>query len=267
MVFPCRRQYVQARSIFRKIENIIHYPCIVKPVDSPAFVAYFRRKLFKVHNREELTRALNEAERAGLEVIVQRIIPGFDDHMYTFDAYLNQDSKVTHWVSCRKLRQYPINFGASVYTEHHQVPELLEIGGEFLERIQWKGFAEIEFKKDADTGQFYLIEVNVRITNLNVLLHQVGMNIPYITYCELTGHEAVPPFSLQQSQNRVFRYAYEDLLAIRDYIRTGQLSPAQVVRSLFRPKASAIWDWNDPQPAFAYMGIVLGKILKKVRRG
>lgn len=37
-----------------------------------------------------------------------------------------------------------------------------------------KDFAEIEFKKDAVTGEFYLIEVNVRITNLNSLLYKAG---------------------------------------------------------------------------------------------
>src|SRR5699024_9083445 len=149
-----------------RIEEEIKYPCLVKPVDSPTFVAKFRRKLFKVYNKEELTEAINKAKKADVEVIVQRMIPGFDDHMYTFDAYLKQDAKVTHWMTCQKLRQYPVNFGASVYTVQRHVPELYSIGASFLEAIQFKGFAEIEFKKDAETGEFYLIEINARITNL-----------------------------------------------------------------------------------------------------
>lgn len=73
------------------------------------------------------------------------------------------------------------------------IPELHTIGAAFLEKLKWKGFAEIEFKKDAETGRYYLIEINVRITNSNVLLREVGMNIPHITYCELTGAERIPP--------------------------------------------------------------------------
>ena len=257
---------VNEENFMEKIESTIQYPCIVKPTDSPSFVAHFRRKLFKVNNREELLKALNEAEKAGLEVIVQRIIPGFDDHMHTFDAYLNQESKVTHWVSCQKFRQYPINFGASVYTGQKYVPELFDIGAAFLEKIKWKGFAEIEFKKDANTGQYYLIEINVRITNLNSLLHRVGVNIPYITYCELTGMEPVAPKAVTTDTNRVFWYGYEDMLAVRDYIRSRQLTFGQVLRSLMKPKAYAIWDVRDPQPAFAYMGIILSKIRKKTTR-
>ncbi|WIV13329.1 carboxylate--amine ligase [Proteiniborus sp. MB09-C3] len=250
-------------NFLEKVETIVKYPCIVKPVDSPSFVAKFRRKLFKVQNREELEEALDKAKNAGLEVIVQRIIPGFDDHMYTFDAYLNQDAKVTHWSTCQKYRQFPINFGASVYTGHKYVPELYEIGAKFFETIKFKGFAEIEFKKDSETGKFYMIEVNARITNFNNLLYKLGLNIPYITYREMTG-APLEPKSFKEDQNLVFWYAYEDILAIRDYIKSGQLTFKEIFKSLLRPKAYAIWDWKDPMPAFSYAGIIMGKVFRKI---
>jgi predicted ATP-grasp superfamily ATP-dependent carboligase len=249
-------------NLLQKVEEIIKYPCLVKPTDSPTFVSIFRRKLFKVKNQEELLEALDKAKEAGQEVIIQRIIPGFDDHMYTFDCYLNQDAKVTHWMTCNKLRQYPINFGASVYTEQKYVPELYTIGSKFLEAIGFKGFVEIEFKKDAETGKFYLIELNVRITNLNNMLYKVGINFPYVTYLELTGQK-VEPKAIEKDTGLVFWYAYEDLLAIRDYLKTGQLTLSNVLKSFMKPKAHAIWDWDDPKPAFSYGSIVLGKVFKK----
>lgn len=248
-----------------RVDRELGYPCIVKPTDSPSFVAVFRRKLFIVHHRAELLEAIGKANNAGLEIIVQRIIPGFDDHMYTFDAYLNQDSKVTHWVTCQKFRQFPINFGASVYTGQRHVPELMDIGGSFLERIGWKGFAEIEFKRDAETGVFYLIEVNVRTTNLNELLRKVGINFPYVGYRELIG-SPVEPYVVMRDTNRVFWYFYEDMLAVRAYLRAGQLSVGNVLRSLLKPKAYAIWSWRDPKPAFAFASIVASKLWNKIRR-
>ncbi|MEK3884879.1 carboxylate--amine ligase [Paenibacillus sp. PL2-23] len=248
-----------------RVERELGYPCIVKPTDSPAFVAVFRRKLFLARDRVELLEAMEQAANAGLDVIVQRIIPGFDDHMYTYDAYLNQESKVTHQVTCQKYRQFPINFGASVYTGQLCVPELMDIGGPFLERIGWKGFAEIEFKKDAETGVFYLIEVNVRTTNLNELLRKVGINFPYVAYMELAG-SPVEPCTVTRNTNRVFWYAYEDMLAVRDYWREGQLSAGEVLRSLLKPKAYAIWSWRDPKPALAFASILAGKLRGKARR-
>ncbi len=248
-----------------KVDEIIKYPCAVKPVDSPAFMAKFSKKLFLVNNRKELIAAVVKAEEAGFEVIIQRIIPGFDDHMYTFDAYINQEGKVTHWTTCQKYRQYPINFGASVYTGQKYVPELYNIGAKFLEAIGFKGFAEIEFKKDAETGKFYLIEVNVRITNFDTLLHKVGLNMPYITYRELTG-SPVEPKAITEDRNIVFWYLYEDILAIRDYLRTKQLTIKEILLSLLKRKAPAIWSWRDPMPAFSFLGIIIGKVIAKIKK-
>lgn len=248
-----------------RIEEEIKFPCLVKPVDSPTFVAKFRRKLFKVYDKKELNEAINRAKESDIEVIVQRMIPGFDDHMYTFDAYLNQDAKVTHWMTCQKLRQYPINFGASVYTVQRHVPELYDLGARFLEAIQFKGFAEIEFKKDAETGEFYLIEINARITNLNELLYKAGLNFPYITYRELIG-QPLEPSSVEKSTDIAFLYAYEDLLAIKDYKKTNQLGLSDVAKTYFRPKAYAIWSWDDPKPGLSYGKQILSKVVKKVTR-
>src|SRR5699024_12339549 len=99
-----------------------------------------------------------------------RMNRGFSYHFHTYYAYLNLHNKVTHWMTCQKLIQFPINFGASFYTIQRYVPELYDLCANFLEAIKFKGFAEIEFKKDAETGQFYLIEINARITSLNEML-------------------------------------------------------------------------------------------------
>lgn len=256
--------HVDEEDYIEQVEQRIGYPCIVKPVDSPAFMAHFHRKLFRVQNREEMVLAIERSKSAGFEVFVQRIIPGFDDHMYTFDAYMNQESQVTHWTTCQKYRQYPINFGASVYTGQVYVPELYEIGSRFFKAIGYKGFAEIEFKKDAQTGKFYLIEVNVRITNFNSLLHKIGLNMPYITYRELTGNP-LPPKAVTENTNTVFWYAYEDLYAIRGYLRTKQLTAGQVFRSFFKPKAYAVWSLKDPKPFFSFLSMIFGKAVAKLK--
>lgn len=249
-----------------KIETLIKFPCLVKPVDSPTFVGKFRKKLFKVSDMEELEKCVKMSQAAGCEVIVQRMVPGFDDHMYTFDAHLSQASKVTHWLTCQKYRQYPINFGASVYTTQKYVPELFEVGAKFLEEIGWKGFAEIEFKKDSETGVFYMIEINVRTTNLNVLLLKSGINMPYIAYQELIGVEVVPK-AITKNTGYVFWYAFEDLLAVRGYIRTGQLTIGQVFRSYFKKKAHSTWDPKDPSPYGAFFKYkVLKPLIHKLLR-
>lgn len=249
---------------YERIEDEIKYPCIIKPTDSPSFVAKFRKKIFYVNNKEELDKGLKSAEDNGLEIIVQRIIPGFDDHMYTFDAHMNQDSEVTHWMTCQKYRQYPINFGASVYTGQKHVPELYDIGAPFFKALGYKGFGEIEFKKDSNTGKYYLIEINARTTNLNSLLDKAGLNFPYIAYKDMIG-ENIGTKAIDYDTGIVFRYLIEDLLAIRDYTRKGQLTHGSIIKSLFRKKAPAVWSFSDPKPGFDYFSMMMKKVGKKLK--
>lgn len=250
--------------IQQQVENTMKFPCIIKPVNSPEFVSVFRRKVFIVENMEDLLDKISQTRAENLEVFVQRIIPGFDDHMHTFNAYLNEDAKVTHWTTCQKQRQYPVNFGASVYTVQKHFPELYEIGKEFLEGIGFKGIVEIEFKKDADTGDFYLIELNVRVTNFNQMLYKIGLNLPFILYSEVIGNP-VEPYHISKNTNTAFMYGFEDMLAIKDYIKTKQLKPFAIIKSYFRPKAYAIWKWNDMKPFFAFNLILSKKVLRKLK--
>ena len=226
------------------------------------FVATFRVKNFIIHSPEELNKYKTQILEKNLDGVIQRIIPGFDDHMYTYDAHLDQDSEVTHWMTCQKHRQFPINFGASVYTEQRNVPELHDMSRKFFKDIGYKGFGEIEYKKDSTNGKYYLIEINTRTTNLNSLLDKAGLNFPLIAYLEMVGY----PLKKQTETYDTgiyFRYLYEDLLAIREYVKEGQLKPTQVVKSLFKSKAPAIFSFSDPKPGIGFVKMVYSKVRKK----
>lgn len=246
-----------------KVEERIGYPCMVKPTDSPSFMHIFRQKMFKAESREELLQAVEKAKKEGLEVFVQRIVPGFDDHMYTLDVYIDQQGKITHWTTCQKYRQYPINFGASVYTTQKFVKELYEIGAPFFEKTGFRGFAEIEFKKDADTGEFYIIEVNARITNFNAMLEKCGLNMPYITYREMIG-QPLEEKSIQEDTGIIFWAEHEDVFAIRDYIRSGQLSTFEIAKSFMAKKAPAMWDPGDQKPFWKFYRQFFAKAGKRM---
>ena len=251
--------------IFEKVDKNIGYPCILKPTESTMFVAKFRVKNFILNNKEELEKYRKTIQVNGLDGVIQRIIPGFDDHMYTYDAYLDVNSEVTHWMTCQKHRQFPINFGASVYTEQRLIPELHEMSRKFYKEIGYKGFGEIEYKKDEKTGKYYLIEINTRTTNLNSLLEKAGVNFPLLAYKEMTG-EKIKKENKTYDSRIYFRYLYEDLLAIREYVRAGQLTKMEIFKSLFKRKAPAILSFKDPKPGLGFLKMVYGKVRKRSKR-
>lgn len=246
------------------VDKEVGFPCIIKPTDSSSFVDKFKKKLFECQDMQELIERLSQVEEANMEVVVQRIIPGFDDHMYTFDGYMNGDSEVTHWTTCQKYRQFPINYGASAYTKQKYVPELYDISAPFFKAIGYKGFGEIEFKKDSETGKFYMIEINARTTNFDALLTKIGINFPYVAYRDIIG-DPLPNKAVEEDTEIYFRYFQEDFLAIREYIRTGQLERTEIIKSLaFKKKAGAIWSWKDPMPGLSYSAGIVKKLFKKI---
>ncbi|MBH5318852.1 carboxylate--amine ligase [Paenibacillus sp. GSMTC-2017] len=249
----------------QRIITEIGFPCIVKPTDSPTFVTTFRAKIFTCHTIEDVYAAINKAKQAKLKVIVQRIIPGSDDHVYTYDAYLDQSSKVTHWMTCQKLRQFPINFGASSFTKQKYVEELNDIGAPFLEAIGYKGFGEIEFKKDAVTGKYYFLEINARTTTLDPLLQKCGINFPLLAYNELTG-KPIGSHVVRGNLNLAFCFLFEDLISSRNYVKTKQLTVLQIVKTHFMKKAPAVWSIKDPMPAFYFLALLFKKIMRKLSR-
>ena len=109
-----------------------------------------------------------------------------------------------------------------------------------------------------------MIEINARTTNLNSLLYKVGLNFPYITYKEMIG-ENIGAKTIDYDTGIVFRYLYEDLLAIRDYTRKGQLTHGSIIKSLFSKKAPAVWSFSDPKPGFDYLGMMMKKVAKKLK--
>ncbi len=256
--------YPDSEDLINQVATQLGYPCMVKPTDSVKFVQAFRTKSFIVKDAEELVAAIKKAQDKQLEVIIQRIIPGFDDHMVTFNFYLNHKSILTHYTTCQKYRQYPINFGASVYIKQTPINELLSISQPFLEGLGYKGVGEIEFKKDAVTCRYYLIEINVRTTNFNAMLEHIGLNFPLIQYQELTGNP-IENHHIMTETGVFFRYFYEDCFAIRDYLKTKQLGLKVILLSLCNKKVSAIFSWSDPTPSFYFIGRIFRKVIKHLR--
>jgi D-aspartate ligase len=248
------------------IEKIdaVGYPWLIKGVDSSEYVSAFRVKLHQINNQQELIAHLKLLKEKNIDAIAQQMIVGFDDHMLTYDAYLNQQHHVTHAITCQKIRQYPINYGASVMTTIVYNKKLHQIGQAFLEAIKWTGFAELEFKKDARTGELYLIEMNVRTTNFNQMLTHVGLNFPYITYRELIG-DPIASNSITTNIKVAFVYGYENMLALKDYIKAGQMTAARLLEPFHYRKVPAIWSLSDPKPFFAFIYIILKKATRKLR--
>ena len=83
----------------------IGYPLLVKPSNPDGFRRHFHRQAFRCESPTELERAFADAEP--FEPMVQELIPGGDDELYTVGSYIAADGTVLGLFSGRKLRQSP----------------------------------------------------------------------------------------------------------------------------------------------------------------
>ncbi len=258
--------FVDSHSDPQTIARSMSYPCIIKPALSHMFVKVFRQKCLHAADSDALIAALEQAVKSGLAVMVQEIIPGFDDRMYCFDVYIDRAGRATHSLAAQKLRQFPINFGSSTLTRQCYDRRLIALGLDYMERLGYRGYGEIEFKKHPENSEYYLIEINARLSTLNALFDRCGVEFTYIMYRDLTG-DPLPDFHLREERPWAFWHAYEDMISCAAYLKTRQLTPGQIIKPwLAHRKAHAIWAADDIKPLLSFIKLIAGKVTNKLLR-
>lgn len=249
--------------IYNKVTNEIGYPLIVKPSDSPTFVDKYREKAFFVENERELKRVLDMTRRDGFEVFIQRIIPGPEENNYNFDAYINQYNDFAYYTTEQKIRQWPNNFGASTYATQKWIPEAAEFAMPFIKSLHFRGFIEMEMKRDENNGLIYLIEINVRFVNFTQMHVEIGMDTPYLTYLDVTGQE-IGRKAIDYDTGVRWRYLYEDIPAMRNYIARGQMTRKEIIaQNKHKPIVASTWSLDDPWPGIKF---AISAITKRIGR-
>lgn len=125
-------------------------------------------------------------------LLFQEYVEGRSDCMYTIGVYADHQHEVLGLFSGRKVRGFPPDIGDCIVGQVEAVPEELKVLVKSICReIGFSGIGEFEFKKDAVTGVFTLIEINPRSWSWVGITSACGVSLPWIAYCDLTGHEPV----------------------------------------------------------------------------
>lgn len=148
-------------------------------------LARFRR--MKLNTAEEAAAQVAEAERLQVPFVVQEIIPGGDDQLYTLGSAMNARGEMVVAFTGRKLRQMPPGFGICRVGENKPVAEVAELGGRLLAALGFRGISQVEFKHDARDGKFKLMEVNPRSWSWIGLPIELGADLPWAHFREVLG--------------------------------------------------------------------------------
>ena len=170
------------------------------------------RKKFRIiliKDRPQLERVLAEADAAGITYLIQDVIPGEDDELYTFGSYMNQAGELRAWFTGRKLRQQPPRFGVCRVGESKRVQEIVDEGVKMLRGLHYFGISQVESKYDVRDGRYKLIEVNPRAWAWVALPIGMQVNLAYAFFCDALGIDT--PMQAMPDKRGVYISLFDDL--------------------------------------------------------
>ena len=99
--------------------------------------------------------------------------------------FLCKQGKVVSAYTHQRLRTFPSNGGVTVYSRSTENIEIISIGADFLKKLNWNGFAMIEFLFDQTTQEWKIIELNPRLWGSLLLSTFIGNNMlqDYVNLC------------------------------------------------------------------------------------
>lgn len=167
----------------------VRFPVVVKPFTRQA--ANWEelgagRKALRAGDVAELRAILGRLGAAGVDVLVQELVPGPETSVESHHAYVDRDGAIAGEFTGRKIRTHPREHGFSTAVEITDEPDVAELGREVLRRIGLRGVAKLDFKRDPE-GRLHLLEINPRFNLWHHAGAYAGVNLPALVYADAVG--------------------------------------------------------------------------------
>lgn len=240
----------------------IPFPVIIKPAISIRFQYATRLKALPASTAQELLAHYESATRSisSDEIMVQEIIPGDGRVQYSIATFC-EDGKILKWMTARRTRQFPIDYGlGSSFVEAIYVPELLPLAEKLLSYMCVSGMVEVEFKYDERDKQYKLLDINVRPWGWHTLCIACGLDFPYMQY-----RYALGSFDANPSNSVDYGYHWVRMLTdvpagIQEF-RAGITTPVAYMKSLVGKTTFSVFDGSDPLPMFGDVWVAVSRVL------
>jgi predicted ATP-grasp superfamily ATP-dependent carboligase len=225
----------------RRAAEELGYPVLVKPSSTEGFKRRFGRQNFRCESAAALEQAYADTEP--YEPMVQELVPGGDEALYTVGSYLRADGEPLGVFSGRKLLQTPPGIGTCRVGEAVWVDEAVEAALRLLRALDFHGLSQVELKRDDRDGTLKLMEVNPRLWQWHALASASGVDLPRIAYADLVGDP--PPPASQNGRRRRWAITFV---------------PGEGTAFQRPPYVEAVFARDDLKPALAQAARLLGSV-------
>ncbi len=225
------------------IENL-RYPVVIKPGERHAEYSRQFKKAYRAESAEDANALLRRILAVMADVVVQEWIEGPDSSIYFCLQYLNSQGQVAASFTGRKIRSWPPQVGgtASCVAAPEAHEELSAMTARFFQDAGVLGMASMEYKRDARSGEFRMVEPTIGRTDYQEEVATLnGINLPYAAWCsEIDLPFPAPTMTTQPIVWRVQSEDVQSAAAQRQPLNQGYPRGSHV--------ADALWRWSDPMP-------------------
>lgn len=223
------------------------YPVVVKPGARHAEYARHFKKAYRVGTPADAIDLVGRILPVMPDVVVQEWTEGPDSNIYFCLQYLDHSGRPVASFTGRKVRSWPPQVGgtASCVPAFEADAELVPLTTRFFQSAGVVGMAAMEYKRDARTGAFRMVEPTIGRTDYQAEIATLnGVNLPFSAYCTEVGI-ALPQRS-PAPRAIGWRVASDDeQSAAAQHQRPGQ--GFEVVAAV----RDALWRRSDPLPYLA----------------
>jgi len=207
----------------------------------------------------QIDKYLLESRIAKERILVQEWIPINKKYSH---VVVYQKGKMVQDFADIHLRDFPYAGGAGTLRMSCDPGSMTQISKQLFDSLYWHGVAEIEYVTHAETGDYYLIEVNPRIWGgLNSAISS-GLDIPDILLKIALDQEIR---TTNYTKGVATRWFWGDLRTSPDYMR-GSASKLSVAMEYFKlmldgTKTDEFY-WDDPLPFLIWPAHAISKIIR-----
>lgn len=201
------------------------YPIVIKPINKFYFEISARGLpphshpmdfAFTLINDRASWDAFRNIMRDNLDqLVVQEFVPGTTSDMYSVGLYAGSDSEILASFVMRKIRGYPALSGETKAGQNDQMPEpIMSCLRQAVRELRLQGIVEFEFRRDSETKEFKLLDVNPRAWTWIGITTASPANIPWVAYQDLCG-EVLEPVSEARAPGSVkYVFLLSDFLSV-----------------------------------------------------
>ena len=233
----------------------LRFPVVVKPLtrDRHWSAVGGAGKAVLAETPAALHRLWPRLGEAGIDLLVQELIPGPETRMESYHVYVDGCGEIAGEFTGRKIRTYPPSLGHSTALAISDAADVASLGRDLARRLGLRGVAKFDFKRGPD-GALHLLEINPRFNLWHHLGAVAGVNLPALVHADLAGRpRTAAPRALTGA---TWCRPLEDWRAAR----ASGMSAASWTRWMLRCEANASFDPRDPMP------LLSGEVYNRVRR-